>query len=77
MIEPWYALTLEERKRMDGLAEDLKELRTLGGDHTWTTDEGPIVIDVKADTVLVTEGLEAPVTNQFRQAVLATPPVAR
>jgi tetratricopeptide (TPR) repeat protein len=28
MIEPWYALTLEERKRMDGLAEDLKELRT-------------------------------------------------
>src|SRR5258707_15509177 len=27
MVEPWYALSKEERKRMDGLVMDLNELR--------------------------------------------------
>ena len=35
MIEPWYGLTLEERKRMDGLAEDLKELRISRRKRWW------------------------------------------
>src|SRR5438034_250299 len=34
MIEPWYALTDEERKRMDGLVMDLNELR-ISRRKTW------------------------------------------
>ena len=56
------------------LPADLKDLRTLGGDHSWTTEEGAVVIDVKADTVLVTESLDPAITNQFREAVFATTP---
>ena len=56
------------------LPDDLKDLRTLGGDHTWTTEEGPVVVDVKADTVLVTESLAPELTNEFRETVLAAPP---
>jgi hypothetical protein len=54
------------------LPADLKDLRTLGGDHTWNTEEGPVVIDVKGDTILVTESLEPGLTEQFRQAVLGS-----
>ena len=56
------------------LPADLKDLRTLGGDHSWTTEEGAVVIDVKADTVLVTESLDPGITNRFREAVFATTP---
>jgi hypothetical protein len=57
------------------LPSDLKELRTLGGDHTWMTEEGPVVIDVKDDTLLVTESLEPQLTDEFRETVFATTPV--
>jgi hypothetical protein len=51
----------------------LKSLQSLGGDHTWKTEEdGPITVDVKGDTVLVTESLEPAITDQFRSAVLGT-----
>jgi len=49
---------------------DLKKLQSLSGDYTWLTEEGPIVIDVKNDTVLVTEGLDPVITGKFGQAVL-------
>jgi hypothetical protein len=49
---------------------DLKKLQSLSGDYTWLTEEGPIVIDVKNDTVLVTEGLDPAITNKFGFAVL-------
>jgi hypothetical protein len=54
------------------LPANLKDLRTLGGDHTWNTEEGAVVIDVKGDTILVTESLEATLTEQFREAVLGS-----
>jgi hypothetical protein len=54
------------------LPADLKELRTLGGDHTWNTEEGAVVIDVKGDTLLVTESLEPALTDKFREAVLGS-----
>lgn len=53
------------------LPTDLKSLRSLGGDHTWNSEEGPLVIAVKGDTVLVTESLDPQLTAQFREAVLA------
>jgi hypothetical protein len=49
---------------------DIKNLETLNGESNWRTGEGPVVIDVKGDTVLVTESLEAPITNAFKSAVL-------
>jgi hypothetical protein len=54
------------------LPADLKDLRTLGGDHTWNTEDGAVVIDVKSDTILITESLEPALTEQFRHAVFAT-----
>lgn len=59
------------------LPADLKDLRTLGGNHTWNTEEGAVVIDVKGDTILVTESLEPALTQQFRHEVLEAVPVAQ
>ena len=54
------------------LPSDLKTLQTLGGDHTWKTDQGPVVIAVKDDIVLVTESLEPKLTEEFRHEVLTS-----
>jgi hypothetical protein len=51
---------------------DLKKLESLIGDYTWQTEDGAVVIDVKGDTVLVTESLDPAITEQFRHAVLPT-----
>ena len=51
------------------LPSDLKQLHTLGGDHAWKTEEGNVVIDVKGDTVLVTESLDDAITQQFKSAL--------
>ena len=60
-----------ETSANSGLPADLKALGSLSGDHTWTTEDGAVVIDVKDDTVLVTESLDAAITDQFRHAALA------
>jgi hypothetical protein len=73
-----YARGMQQRyKKISAAADsnlpaDLKELRTLGGDHTWNTEEGAVAIDVKGDTILVTESLEPALTQQFREAVLGS-----
>ena len=73
-----YARGMQQRyKKVSAAADsnlpaDLKELRTLGGDHTWNTEEGAVVIDVKGDMILVTESLEPGLTQQFREAVLGS-----
>jgi hypothetical protein len=54
------------------LPSDLKELKTLGGDHSWNTEDGTVVIAVKNDTVLVTESLDEKITDEFRSAVLGS-----
>ena len=75
-----YARGMQQRyKKVTAAADsdlptDLKDLRTLGGDHTWNTEEGAVVIDVKGDTILVTESLEPALTEQFREAVLGSAP---
>jgi len=35
----------------------------------WLTEEGPIVIDVQGDTVLVSESLDQTTTDQVEQEV--------
>jgi hypothetical protein len=51
------------------LPNDLQGLGTLGGDHTWKTEDGSVVIEVKGDTILVTESLEPALTDEFRHAL--------
>jgi hypothetical protein len=49
---------------------DLQTIATLTGTHTWMTEEGPIVIAVQADTVLITESLDQPTTEHLEQELL-------
>ena len=44
---------------------DLQKLESLTGTHTWLTEEGPVVIDVKDDSVLITESLDQLTTEQL------------
>jgi len=71
-----YARGMQQRyKNLEANAHsdlDLKKLETLSGDYTWLTEEGPVVIAVKNDTVLVTESLDPTITEQFRHSVLGT-----
>ncbi len=59
-----------EARPDSNLPADLKTLSGLSGDHTWTTEDGAVVIDVKNDNVLVTESLDPSITDEFRRAVL-------
>jgi hypothetical protein len=46
-------------------SDDLQKLESLTGTHTWLTEEGPVVIDVKGDGVLITESLDQSTTEQL------------
>jgi len=48
-------------------ANDLQKLESLTGTHTWLTEEGPVVIDVNGDGVLITESLDQPATEQLQK----------
>ena len=41
----------------------------LTGKRSWMTEDGPIVIDVQGDTVVVTESLDEATTDTLEQAV--------
>jgi hypothetical protein len=67
-----YARSLEKRYRRahqngDNRVKDLDTLETLTGRHTWATEDGPVVIDVQGDTVMVTESLDQEVTKKMEQ----------
>src|SRR5713226_7067488 len=53
-------------------AAGLETLQTLAGKHTWLTDEGPVVIDVEGDTVMVAESLDQPTTERLEGEVFGT-----
>jgi hypothetical protein len=48
---------------------DLAALQTLVGKHTWLTEDGPVVIAVQGDTVLVTESLDPAMTEKLEEEV--------
>jgi hypothetical protein len=48
---------------------DLENVDSLSGVGTWQTEEGPVVICVQGDTVLVSESLEESVTAQLEKDV--------
>ena len=61
----------DENKTADGNAPHLQPiaLEKQTGKRTWLTEEGPVVIDVKGDTVLVVESIDQPTTEKLEQEV--------
>lgn len=45
-------------------------VETLTGKHTWLTEEGPVVIEVKGDTVLVSESLDQDTTTRIESELV-------
>jgi hypothetical protein len=52
------------------------DLGSLTGTHTWRTEEGPVVIVVEGDSVLVTESLDHSMTERLEQELFGTPAAA-
>lgn len=80
-----YAKSLEKRyKHIHEAAEDathevpdIEKLNSLTGTHVWLTEEGPVVIVVQDDSVLITEGLDQPTTERVRRELFGTPAAAK
>jgi len=49
----------------------------LHGRHTWTTEDGPVIIEEQGDTVLVSESLDAATTETLEKEVFAAPPAPK
>ena len=47
----------------------------LTGTHTWLTESGPVVIEVKGDTVLITESLDQATTEGLERGLFRAPVV--
>ncbi len=75
-----YAQSLAKRyKHVTEVTQDAKNLSdnprkfvVLTGPRTWTTEEGPVVIDIEGDSVLITESLDEPTTERLRQELFGT-----
>lgn len=73
-----YAKSLAKRyvhvRDVDGPAEPTANLDTLEsftGKHSWQTEDGTVVIEVHADTVMVSESLDPPTTELIEKALFA------
>src|ERR1700730_17503218 len=61
------------RQEEESPALDVKTTGRLNGVHTWRTEDGPVVIDVQGDTVLVSESLDEGITARLEQDVFHLP----
>ena len=62
-----HLVAVDDKRRAN--RDDKREALT--GKHAWLTEEGPIVIDARRDTVLVSESLDQTTTDQVEQEVFA------
>ena len=70
-----YAKDLSKRYKQL-LADDgnkPEDFQTLTGRHTWTTEEGTVLIEAKGSTVLITEGLDAATSEVLEKDLLPAP----
>jgi hypothetical protein len=51
---------------------DLHDSKALSGKHNWLTEHGPVVIDTVGDTVMVSESLDQPTTDELEQELFPT-----
>jgi hypothetical protein len=49
------------------------KVELLKGRHVWTTEEGPVVIEERGDTVLVSESLDPATTATLERELFAAP----
>jgi hypothetical protein len=54
------------------LPENLEHILSLTGTHAWLTEEGPVVIVVERNSVLITESLDEPTTERLKQELFGT-----
>jgi hypothetical protein len=69
-----YAKSLAKRYQhvsqpASGPPVNMEGLQTLTGTHSWDTEEGPVIIDVQKNTVIVTESLTPAITNEVQDEV--------
>jgi hypothetical protein len=76
-----YAQSLKKRyKKVEGAGDPAPDaaknsdskVDLLKGRHTWTTEDGAVVIDEQGDTVFVSESLDAATTASLEKEVFAT-----
>jgi hypothetical protein len=75
-----YAQSLTKRyKHVHGVSRDgknppenLEEIQSLTGTHAWLTEEGPVVIAVERDRVLITESVDEPTTDRLKQELFGS-----
>jgi hypothetical protein len=60
-----------------GFVVQTAALQNLTGKRAWLTEDGPVVIDVEGDTVLVTESLDGPTTENLEEEILGAATVGR
>jgi hypothetical protein len=58
-------------------AAALEMLERLSGRHSWLTEEGPVVVDVDGDTVMVTETLDQSTTERLEEEILGAMPAGK
>ena len=61
----------EETAAQNPSSQDASTIDPLTGRHVWTTEEGPVVIEEKGDTVFVSESLDAATTATLEREVFA------
>jgi len=81
-----YAQSLKQRyKKVEGAGDPAPDLAAeksdskvgmLKGRHTWTTEDGAVVIEEQGDIVFVSESLDPATTAALEKEVFATPPAA-
>lgn len=52
--------------------DDVNAISNLDGRHVWLTEDGPVVIEVQGDMVLVTESVDEPTTESLEHAFLSS-----
>ena len=52
--------------------DDVNAIPNFDGRHVWLTEDGPVVIEVQQDMVLVTESLDDPTTEGLERAFLSS-----
>jgi hypothetical protein len=78
-----YAHSLKNRYKKAEEAGDAAHADAAPGDdilkgrHSWTTDEGAVVIEAQGDTVLVSESLDAATTAALEKEIFVTVPVVK
>jgi len=52
--------------------DEVTEITELDGRHVWSTEEGPVVVEVHQNMVLVTESLDEPTTESLEHTFLTS-----